>query len=199
MADERLWRKEILLQKLNIETAPIDLASIVPATTLVMPCDRKAGWIEENAKAGVIIRDKGGKFRIRTGHVYGLSGSHSATKIIIWSDQAVNDLADEADDIYKMSLFMNDPSLFRIDEITLMCDGHVLRQWFKNIFGPHDLVQIQRLLKQNDLGAAQERKDRIARNRALMPKIRAASWWRSQNKSPHPAFGDNPLTLEPAV
>jgi len=122
-----------------------------------------------------------GKFRIRTGFICSTPHTHldidNVTKVVIWSDSALRD-SDSADDAHEQSFQVKDPMLIRLEDVFLVRDGRMLKKWFEGILTPHEIVQIQRLLKLSDLGRANELIEIARRERpANLLRQFYSTWW----------------------
>jgi hypothetical protein len=148
---------------------------------LVLPNERQKGWAAYHDRVLFIIKDECHKFRVRTGFINSTPNTHvdvdNVTKVVVWSDIALCD-ADDVDDAHEKSFAVNDPMLIKLEEVQLICNGRVLKEWFKGILSPHEIVQIQHLLKLSDFGRASELTEIAQRDRPsrLLQQL-FSSWW----------------------
>ena len=95
-----------------------------PALFFTPPSQRQPGWLSYEDEVIFVILDKQGLPKIRTGHICSWPGSHGAgfevdnvSKTIVWCDQVLNDLSDNADDAYEKLFNVDDSCLIKRDEI----------------------------------------------------------------------------------
>ena len=158
----------------------------------VLPKDRAKGWVV-NGDHIIFLMEVDGVIRFRTGFVSSSSNSHvgvnNVDQVVIWCDQTLNDLADCADDAHEISFDVNDPRLIKLDEATYLREGNNALQWFKDIYPPHTIFIIQKLLQQDDLGLlAEEEQMAAVRNRIYERLNMNFHWWQTHG-CPHPVFG----------
>lgn len=130
-------------------------------SSIPKPADRPTDWINYPDCVAFIFLDKRGMVRIRTGHICSTAGtSHLNTdnisSTVVWSDQMLNDLADNADDAYEISFDPKDPRLLRLDEIIALQDLQRAVDWFAGIYSPEFAACISALLSLPDFGRSEE-------------------------------------------
>lgn len=138
-----------------------------PVSDVCSPLDRPFDWITHGTDVAFVIKDKGGKIRIRIGFICSSPGSHghefevdNIKKTVVYSYQVLNEMADDADDAHEQSFNPKDPCLLRLDEIEILKEPDYAVTWFKNIYSPEIARQISALLSKSDLGLEDEGKEK---------------------------------------
>lgn len=171
---------------------PLVIPSQKPATSVPKPADRPAKWIKYEDLVAFVIIDRNGKPRIRTGHVTSWPGSHGAglevdnvVQTIVWCDQVLNDLADNADDAYEESFDPKDPNLLRLDELEPLKNPETAIVWFQGIHSPEISRQISVLLSKPDLGHEDECKEEAEALESAHEAVRKKlGWWQGAEFHP---------------
>ena len=146
-----------------------------------MPDERKPGWIKHQDLVAFVLTDpRTMAVRICTGHICSSPGSHGAgfevdnvAKTIVWSDQTLNDFADDADDAHEKSFEVGDPRLIRRDEAHVLADAKLAEKWFKGVCSPEAIVEIARLCSLKDFGISEYERAIAARWQAGIEKLDA--------------------------
>ena len=161
-----------------------------------LPSKRPPGWLKyEDAVIFVILDDKGVP-RLRTGHSCSWPGSHGAgfeidniSKTIVWCNQVLNDLSDNADDAHEKSFSIKNPCLLKLDEIKPLRDARKATEWFKGVYPRNIAHKIAKLLSRPYFGLHDEAKEKAAVAKKFSRRSDLNLRWWQKHGRPHPVFG----------
>lgn len=125
------------------------------------PSERPSDWIAYQDRVAFVITDYRGNLRIRTGHIVSTAGtSHTnidnVTRTVVWCDQRLNDLADNADDAHEVVFNTKDPRLVRLDEVEVFHYTTRSIAWFEGIYSHDAARRISMLFESSDFGRKNE-------------------------------------------
>jgi hypothetical protein len=185
---ERKMFKADLMQDVQVPQKDPDL---VP-----MPSERPPGWIAYHDRVAFIIRDQRGSLRIRTGHIASTAGtSHTGvdnvSKTVVWCDQRLNDLADNADDAHEECFNPKDPRLLRLDEVKVLGYLERITVWFEGVYSSEEIRRIGELLTQHfDFGRQKELDEEAEAWQLGIEAARKKLGWYDQAGKFHPPVRD---------
>lgn len=168
------------------------------ADLIPYPAGRSPGWITYRDRVAFVILDYRGKPRIRTGHIASWPGSHGAgmevdnvNKTVVWCDQTLNDLADDADDAHEQSFNPKDPRLIRLDEVSVFQDAKRAAIWFGNTYPERVAKHIGILFTMSDFGRSDELQDSEAAQKIAIEAARREMGWYGEDGQFHPPVRDD--------
>ncbi len=123
--------------------APVKKSGADTAAEVILPAERKAGWISFGDKV-VLIYFKGNLPFVRSGKISSTASSHcgidNVTETIIWGDQPFNSLADNADDAHERSVKINCPLLLHYEEALILRDLEKAMKWYEGVY-PESVIR----------------------------------------------------------
>jgi hypothetical protein len=163
------------------------------ALCVTPPGHRQPGWLARGDEVIFVILDRKGLPRIRTGHIGSTGCSHcgidNISKTVVWCDQVLNELSDNADDAYERSFKVKDPCLIKLDEIERLKDPKVAAGWFRGIYPPKVAHHISKLLSKPDFGLLDEAKGKAAVRDKYHERSEANLKHWQEYSCPHPVYG----------
>lgn len=158
-------------------------------TDIPLPGSRPRGWIKYADGMAVVMNIKG-KLRVRTGFVCSSPGSHGAgmevdnvRETIVWFDDVLNEMADDADDAHEQGFNPQDPHLVRLDEVEYLRDPARAVAWFAGVRSETQAKEISALFRKPDFGYEEEAKEesdfwsRVAKRSEVNMQ-----WWRTKGR-----------------
>ncbi|MEK7641795.1 MAG: hypothetical protein AAB365_02260 [Patescibacteria group bacterium] len=163
---------------------------------VLMPSERPPGWIAYQDRVAFIIRDQRGGLRIRTGHIASTAGTSHAgvdnvSKTIVWCDQRLNDLADNADDAHEECFDPKDPRLIRLDEVKALRYLNRITAWFQGVYSSEEIQRLSELFLTFDFGRQQELEEEAEAWRLGMEAARKKLGWYGEDGQFHPPVNDS--------
>lgn len=157
------------------------------------PSERQRGWLAYEDDVAFVILDRKNIPRIRTGHITSTGHSHcgidNVSKTVVWCDQILNDLSDNADDAYEESFKINDPRLLKRGEIEPLKDPKVAAEWFRGIYPPKVACRIAKLISKPDFGLSDEAKEKAAVQDKCYERAEENLKYWQEHGCPHPVYG----------
>jgi len=160
------------------------------------PQERGKGWLNYDDPVIFVILDSSGLPRIRTGHICSSPGSHGTgfeidniSKTIVWCNQVLNDLSDNADDAHEKSFSVRNPCLLKLNEIKPLRDARKAAEWFKGVYPRNIAHQIAKLLSRPYFGLHDEAKEKAAVEQKFARRLDLNLHWWQKHGRPHPVFG----------